>query len=303
MATFSVFRSRFFSGYYIANVVILAAYFALRELLPDKSALHKHDFTGIERESSMWFTLCAYLVVRYSRSPTVDAFFGTAFFFAKVATLVVLALCDWRFGAWYALVITAMWIAFPQKEYEGPEDITHLNHISFEQHVRGRRGANNAWLVEFYASWSPPCIQFAPLFAELSLEYTSEHLRFGKADVGRWEDLSLEFGISTSSASKQLPTLILFENGKEVARLPPIGSDDSSVNKQAPSTMSKKDIARYFQLDILKEGAHRTSSQEKGSLAKPSSSSSSSVHASSSASSAEASSSSSSAKRRRGKEK
>lgn len=25
------------------------------------------------------------------------------------------------------------------------------------------------WLVEFYAPWCPPCVRFAPTFAELSL--------------------------------------------------------------------------------------------------------------------------------------
>lgn len=39
--------------------------------------------------------------------------------------------------------------------------------------------------VEFYAPWAPPCIHLEPVFAELSLKYTTERLRFGKVDASR----------------------------------------------------------------------------------------------------------------------
>lgn len=39
--------------------------------------------------------------------------------------------------------------------------------------------------VEFYAPWSPPCIHLEPVFAELSLKYTTARLRFGKVDAAR----------------------------------------------------------------------------------------------------------------------
>lgn len=39
--------------------------------------------------------------------------------------------------------------------------------------------------VEFYAPWAPPCIHLEPVFAELSLTYTNDKLRFGKVDASR----------------------------------------------------------------------------------------------------------------------
>ena len=42
------------------------------------------------------------------------------------------------------------------------------------------------WLVAFYAAWSPACINFADIYAKLSHNYTTNTLKFGKVDVGRY---------------------------------------------------------------------------------------------------------------------
>lgn len=47
-----------------------------------------------------------------------------------------------------------------------------------------------------------------------------ENLRFGKIDIGRFPDAGLKYHVSDASTSKQLPTIILFKNGKEVDRRP-----------------------------------------------------------------------------------
>lgn len=47
-----------------------------------------------------------------------------------------------------------------------------------------------------------------------------ENLKFGKIDVGRYPDAAAKYHVSDASTSKQLPTLILFKNGKEVERRP-----------------------------------------------------------------------------------
>ena len=52
--------------------------------------------------------------------------------------------------------------------------------------------------------------------------YTSESLQFGKIDVNKWSDLAVENRINVSTSSRQLPTFILFQNGKEVMRSPQI---------------------------------------------------------------------------------
>lgn len=45
-------------------------------------------------------------------------------------------------------------------------------------------------------------------------------MKFGKVDIGRYPDAALKYHISDASTSKQLPTLILFKEGKEIERRP-----------------------------------------------------------------------------------
>ncbi|CAG8553483.1 4317_t:CDS:2 [Diversispora eburnea] len=46
------------------------------------------------------------------------------------------------------------------------------------------------------------------------------HVHFGKIDLDCYEDVSQKLDISLSPTSLDLPTLILFKNGKEIGRLP-----------------------------------------------------------------------------------
>lgn len=50
--------------------------------------------------------------------------------------------------------------------------------------------------------------------------YALENLKFGKVDIGRYPDAAIKYHISDASTSKQLPTLILFKEGKEIERRP-----------------------------------------------------------------------------------
>lgn len=50
--------------------------------------------------------------------------------------------------------------------------------------------------------------------------YALGNFKFGKVDVGRYPDAAAKYNINDSSKSQQLPTLILFKEGKEVERRP-----------------------------------------------------------------------------------
>lgn len=57
--------------------------------------------------------------------------------------------------------------------------------------------------------------------------YSSDTLRFAKLDLARWPHVAKEHRIDMAGASPQLPTLIMFEKGKEIARIPHVFSDGS----------------------------------------------------------------------------
>lgn len=66
-------------------------------------------------------------------------------------------------------------------------------------------------VVDFWAPWCGPCRMMAPHFEEVSRRL-STRARFAKVNSDNEPALSSRFGI------RGIPTLIVFKNGKEVAR-------------------------------------------------------------------------------------
>lgn len=76
--------------------------------------------------------------------------------------------------------------------------------------------------MAFYSVYNPACVNFAPIFAELSIKYDLDNFKFGKVDVGRCPEAGHPYNINDSLSSKQLPTVIMFRDGKEVVRRPTV---------------------------------------------------------------------------------
>jgi thiol-disulfide isomerase/thioredoxin len=152
-----------------------------------------------------------------------------------------------------------LFLALRRPSYGGPEAVSHLNPRSFSSvvqsghHIAGkgtRKGAKApSWVVFFHATWHGGCTDLSPVFAGLSLRYASSSLKFAKVDV-RWQELADEFGIDTSGASKQLPTIIVFEDGEEVSRLPPVKPNGEVMR----TTLTGEAIERVFDLERRSKG-------------------------------------------------
>ncbi|CAI5744382.1 unnamed protein product [Peronospora destructor] len=100
------------------------------------------------------------------------------------------------------------------------------------------------------SNWSDSCMELEPMLADMSLRYSSSSLQFGRIDVNKWSDVAVENRISVSTVSWQLPTLILFQDGEEVMRLPPI-DDNGKVTKMI---LDRARLIAVFKLKELKEG-------------------------------------------------
>ena len=109
-----------------------------------------------------------------------------------------------------------------------------------------KRDKRVTWLVEFYAAWQPACVNFASTFSRLSADYALDNLKFAKVDVTRHPKLAERFRVNPTTWSKQLPTLILIQNGRETVRRPMIDSQNKPVGK---FVFTRENVINVFQLN------------------------------------------------------
>jgi len=79
----------------------------------------------------------------------------------------------------------------------------HLENQNFDELIKEKT------VVDFYATWCGPCKMLGPVFEEVA---NSSDIQFVKIDIDNHEELCRKYGVMS------VPTLILFENGKEVKR-------------------------------------------------------------------------------------
>ena len=81
-----------------------------------------------------------------------------------------------------------------------------LNFENFDNEIQ-----NGTVLVDFYADWCGPCKMIAPIVEEISVERSD--ITVGKVNVDESGAIAVKYGIAS------IPTLIVFKDGKEYARL------------------------------------------------------------------------------------
>ena len=75
-------------------------------------------------------------------------------------------------------------------------------------------------MVDFWASWCSPCIMKGPIVENVAIKMAGK-INVRKCNVDEEQGLAIRLGI------RSIPTLIIFENGKEVERF--IGLHAESV--------------------------------------------------------------------------
>ena len=83
--------------------------------------------------------------------------------------------------------------------------VKSINENEFEKEIE-----KGKVLVDFYASWCGPCKMLSPVIEEFSEKYSD--IKFLKVNVDNELQLAQKFNVMS------IPTLILFEDGKEIKK-------------------------------------------------------------------------------------
>ena len=84
--------------------------------------------------------------------------------------------------------------------------VQKLNQNNFNNAI-----ANGTALVDFYADWCGPCRMVSPIVDEIAEEIRD--ITVGKVNVDDENALAMKYGVIS------IPTLIVFKDGKEAARI------------------------------------------------------------------------------------
>jgi thioredoxin 1 len=86
--------------------------------------------------------------------------------------------------------------------------VVHFSDDNFEDKVIK---SSKPVMVDFFADWCGPCKMAAPIIEDLATEYAGK-IVIGKVNVDNDNATATKFGVMS------IPTVILFKDGKEIAR-------------------------------------------------------------------------------------
>ncbi len=102
---------------------------------------------------------------------------------------------------------------------EDHQNILTLTDKNFTQQLK-----NKLVLVDFWAAWCGPCKMMAPVLNDVAAAI-DDGKYVGKVDVELYQSLAQKFNV------RSIPTLILFDNGKEVDRFVGVKTKDFLLKK------------------------------------------------------------------------
>jgi thioredoxin 1 len=118
-----------------------------------------------------------------------------------------------------------------RKTMAGHDELLTVGDLDFASKVLQ---ADQPVIVEFSAAWCPHCHALEPVLARLGREEYQGQVSFVKTDVDENPDVAMHFGI------QGMPTLLLFNDGKEIGRL--IGPHPSRVKRNIDTALGENGL-------------------------------------------------------------
>ena len=219
--------------HYSLNIFLSIIFLLLKLILPKSflNSLFVNDEITTQ-DTQVLLLLATIITIRGRKSLTWLHYIDNVCKYSKMANCLLF----YREQSYVSLIFFILccilhFIFFPSPEPKGKTNIYHYRANNLFDEIQGDSRLN--WFVCFYAPWSPPCQNFSTVFLDLATRFGDlKTFKFVKFDVSRYPAEANRFKIDTSTFSKQLPTVILFQDGKEVKRRPQIDIKGRILDKQ-----------------------------------------------------------------------
>lgn len=219
--------------YYSINIFLSVFYLLLKQLLPASFSSYVFSNKDITSQDTQVLLLLATIItIRGRKTLTWLHYIDTVCKYSKMANCLLF----YREQSYVPLILYAVFsllhfLFFTPPEPTGKTNILYYRANNLDNEIRA--DSRLTWFVCFYAPWSPPCQNFNTVFVDLSTRFGGlKTFKFVKFDVSRYQAEADKFKIDTSTFSKQLPTVVLFQEGKEVKRRPQIDVKGRVLDKQ-----------------------------------------------------------------------
>lgn len=242
---------RFVSGHYLANEVLLASYGLMRwycMVTPPEDRLRTQIKTPdalLHWETQAAFALIVIVLFKLWRRRSWDHAAAQIMLYAKAVLAMMAFLIDIRLLAWYLMAFWAIYALFPQPLIDlfQSGSVDSLTPTTLKE---ASLATDTTWMVFFYTTAHSNSVAAAPAFLEIANEFSSPKLCFGAFDICAWPQTAAEMRLSCNTWSNQLPSVMMFQKGKEWGRLPPA----SAANDPGKTNYyTRADIVRLFKLE------------------------------------------------------
>ncbi|CAF1178449.1 unnamed protein product [Rotaria magnacalcarata] len=209
--------------HYSINIILSVCYLLLKQLIPVSLSAYIFLNDAITAQDTQVLLLLATIItIRGRKALTWLHYIDNVCKYSKMANCLLFYREDsYVLLIFYGIVCLLHFLFFPPPEPLGKTNIFHYRANNLDNEIRA--DPRLIWFVCFYAPWSPPCQNFSSVFVDLSTRFGDlKTFKFVKFDVNRYPTEATKFKIDTSTFSKQLPSVVLFQDGKEVKRRPQI---------------------------------------------------------------------------------
>ena len=243
MHFFNKRKMQFTNAYYVVNVAVIASYAAVRQMPSMTHSRYSHDLfyadvTGFTRETQIFGCLFVVCLSRFLSGRLVEEVLPLFFMLTKVSILISSFVVSFTVPLFYLVAFIAIWLTTQEPEYKGDTKVRVVHPEKYLETV----AAHPRVLVMLGAGWSPPTRRFSKNFAMLSMSVTNAV--FFRIDIGRCAYLAKQLNIDAGGSSRQIPTLILYEKGKEVKRMP----SENTLTTKYVNEYSRDQIMSFFDL-------------------------------------------------------